>query len=120
MEKEPLLPEVIAARLAVLDALAIELENQLPEDPAFRRLRADAFLPIDRWIHDHGEVAAANVLPAAMFKVLSELADALGIVSSTGEVTSLVAKLRHQAVSELETVELEGLLDLDPPDSGDV
>lgn len=111
---EPPVSDVISARLAVLDSLAIELENRQPDRPDFRRLRADALLPIDRWIGDHGAAAAAGVLPAAMFKVLTEIADELAAATSGGHLVELVIDLRDRAVAELETVELDELLDQDP------
>lgn len=114
---EPPVSDVISARLAVLDSLAIELENRQPDRPDFRRLRADALLPIDRWIGGHGSAAAAEILPAAMFKVLTEIADELAEATSSEALVSLVIELRNRAVVELETVELDELLDEDQDDN---
>ena len=110
---EPPFSDVISARLAVLDSLAIELENRQPDRPDFRRLRADALLPIDRWIGGHGTAAAAEILPAAMFKVLTEIADELATATGDEALVRLVIELRKRAVAELETAELDELLGRD-------
>lgn len=113
---EPPVSDVISARLAVLDSLAIELENRQPDRAGFRRLRADALLPVDRWIGDHGAGAAAEILPAVMFKVLTEISDELADATSSAQLVELVINLRNRAVVELETVELDELLGHDPAD----
>lgn len=101
---------VITARLAVLDALMIELDNQHPDNPGVTRIHAEASGPIDRWIRDHGESAAAAVLPAAMHSVLGEvvkLADALAVLGGHGVLATLLEDLRRQIVAEIAAHNLE-------------
>lgn len=121
-DRPPSAEEVISARLAILDALAIDLERRQraadDEDaPQIRPLQVDPYLPIARWFDRHPSGAAA--LPAVMFSVLIEFGQAIAELNGPQALSHAINGLRDQAAADLETVELEQLLHDDPDEGGD-
>lgn len=114
--RPPSAEEVISARLAILDALAIDLETrqraQEHGEDRIRPLEVDPYLPITRWFDRHPAGAAA--LPAVMFSVLIEFGQAIADLKGPEALSHAISGLRAQAAADLETVELEQLLHNDP------